>query len=269
MLPVRFHITKDGSHSLYSETFGQYYHNPNGAIEESIHVFFNHSGLLEALQEQRPISIFEMGFGTGLNLLLLLNFIKQFRYTSPITFESVEAWPIHPNQALELNHAGLIGDASFGEVILTIFKQLHEGSQAIINIGNCAITVHKCRFDALIPKNTPYTHFFHDAFSPEVNPDLWTPQVFKTLADRGTQDAVLVTYGASSAARASMAVGGWKIARAPGALGKREMTVAGLSENTVSKYSPLNTEKLINRWEKGDFAAQLVGNRINHPLQPG
>src|SRR5690606_2826340 len=75
-----------------------------------------------------------------------------------------------------------------------------------------------------------YDFFFHDAFSPGVNPELWTPAVFTHLASIAKPEAVLTTYCAASSARAAMAVSGWKLCRKQGALGKREMTMASLSE---------------------------------------
>ncbi|NBC64748.1 MAG: hypothetical protein GVY07_03655, partial [Bacteroidetes bacterium] len=41
--------TGDGSTSLYSPAFDQLYHNPNGAVAESRHVFFETNGLVKAL----------------------------------------------------------------------------------------------------------------------------------------------------------------------------------------------------------------------------
>ena len=35
----RFIITRDGSHTLYSEQFKATYHSVNGAMEESLYVF--------------------------------------------------------------------------------------------------------------------------------------------------------------------------------------------------------------------------------------
>ena len=61
--------TKDGSHTLYSHRFSQHYHNPNGAVAESRHNFFEVNGLSDALKNGHEIIILEVGFGTGLNLL--------------------------------------------------------------------------------------------------------------------------------------------------------------------------------------------------------
>jgi tRNA U34 5-methylaminomethyl-2-thiouridine-forming methyltransferase MnmC len=59
--------THDGSHTLYIKELDEYYHSIHGAIQESMHVFIQ-SGL--HFIQKKEITIFEMGFGTGLNAFL-------------------------------------------------------------------------------------------------------------------------------------------------------------------------------------------------------
>ena len=94
---------------------------------------------------------------------------------------------------------------------------------------------------------------FHDAFSPEANEELWTLDVFEKLASVSSSNAVLSTYCAASSARAAMAVAGWKIAKAPGALGKREMTVASLNGEKLEAFKRVNEKRLVERFQAGDF----------------
>jgi tRNA U34 5-methylaminomethyl-2-thiouridine-forming methyltransferase MnmC len=61
-------MTEDGSHTIYSEQFDEIYHSRHGAITESEHVFIR-SGL-SAIEKSEESSVFEVGFGTGLNALL-------------------------------------------------------------------------------------------------------------------------------------------------------------------------------------------------------
>src|SRR5690625_3986661 len=108
----RIHISKDGSHTVWSERFRQYYHNPNGAVAESHHVFFDTPRLLDRLGGEDTFEIFEMGFGTGLNLLVLASLVKELgqqEKAPEITFRSVEAVPLSRDQAAELNVAHQCG----------------------------------------------------------------------------------------------------------------------------------------------------------------
>jgi len=66
--------TGDGSHSLLNESLNETYHSVHGAIRESIHVFIDHGIDYAFNLNPGPLSVFEVGFGTGLNALLTARF---------------------------------------------------------------------------------------------------------------------------------------------------------------------------------------------------
>jgi len=252
--------TKDGSTSLYSPRFNQHYHNPNGAVSESRHVFFDVPGTAKALETTGPVNIFELGFGTGLNLLLLLEYLNKAEEKTgnapEVSYTSIEAFPIKPDIARNLD----FGDNSFlnqnKSLLSHIFETIQPGLNTITASALVEITLFNGFFDEFMNKNLdspPVDFIFHDAFSPTVNPELWTPEVFLFLKKISHEQSILTTYCASSAARAAMAVAGWKIARARGALGKREMTIASPSEKILESFKRVNEKRLTDRFHRGDF----------------
>jgi tRNA U34 5-methylaminomethyl-2-thiouridine-forming methyltransferase MnmC len=66
-------------------------------------------------------------------------------------------------------------------------------------------------------------------------------------------NAMLTTYCAASRARGAMAWAGWHVARAPGALGKREMTIASLNPDGLKEFKRVNEERLAKRYVRDDF----------------
>ena len=60
---------EDGSKTVYSEQFKQYYHSVFGAKTESEWVYID-LGYFEATKKFSEIRILEVGFGTGLNAYL-------------------------------------------------------------------------------------------------------------------------------------------------------------------------------------------------------
>src|SRR5690625_7393280 len=209
----RIHTSKDGSHTVWSERFRQYYHNPNGAVAESHHVFFDTPRLLDRLRGEDTFEIFEMGFGTGLNLLVLASLVKELDQqgkTSEITFRSVEAFPLSPDQASELNHARQLGLPDADELPELIFGHLEPGLNTIELLPSLKLELFVGPFSEMPPPERPFRAIFFDPFSPDVNPDLWTPEVFEKLASWSAGDVILSTYGAASSARAAMAVAGWR-----------------------------------------------------------
>ena len=256
MSSIEHHISKDGSSTLFSKDFDQFYHNPNGAISESRHVFFEQSGLIKNLkQSDGPISIFEMGFGTGLNFFLLLEYLNTLKCNSSIHFYSIEAFPISPDLVEKINYSEFLEVKNGKEIINQVFTDLDPGWNKFEfpQYPNIEVSLFVGFFDDLIPPKQQIDFYFHDPFSPEVNPELWSVQTFEKLRSFANTDAVLSTYCAASSARAAMAKAGWLISRTKGALGKREMTVALLNEKKLIHLKRVNELRLIERLENGDF----------------
>lgn len=248
-------LTKDGSSSLYSHEAGQLYHSRGGAITESKYVYFELSGLEEALRKDEAISVLEVGFGTGLNIMIALNYYQKYNCTNELNFYSIEASPITSQIFEQLNYAELLGEALLKTKLLLVFSSLKPGLNAFKLLPDKPIYLHLFigTFDQFDQDDLRVDFILHDAFSPEVNSELWTPEVFSKLRRISSNNGVLTTYCSASKARAAMAVAGWKIARAPGVLGKREVTIASLNEQYLSQYKRVNEKKLAERYQEGAF----------------
>lgn len=246
--------TRDGSHTVYSRHFNQHYHNPNGAVSESRHVFFEQSDLLEDLVSEPELEILEVGFGTGLNLILLLDYYRNLQSETRITYHTVEAYPLEPGIAETFNYRDHIEHPELVPAVTEIFSNISDGFNEFNNIHpGVNVRLFKGLFADFGPGDPAADYIFHDAFSPDVNAELWTGETFKKLKSLGAGDCVLTTYGAASAARGAMAWAGWNVARARGALGKREMTVASPDPERIAHLERVNEERLADRYKRGDF----------------
>ncbi|MCC5908541.1 MAG: tRNA (5-methylaminomethyl-2-thiouridine)(34)-methyltransferase MnmD [Balneolaceae bacterium] len=248
--------TKDGSTTLFSKKFDQHYHNPNGAVAESRHVFFETPGVPAALKCQDFITIFETGFGTGMNLLLVLEYLEKTGSPPAVIFNSVEAFPVSPEIAAQFDFGNNTFLNSSRQILSDIFGELQPGLNQFKVSNHLTFNLFAGFFDELFEQNAvsgKADFIFHDPFSPDANPDLWTVEVFKKLASLSKPDTVLSTYCAATSARAAMAAAGWYVARAPGALGKREMTVASLTSDKLVNFKRVSEKRLIERLERGDF----------------
>ena len=254
---VKHHLSKDGSSTLYSEQFQQFYHNPNGAVSESKHVFFDVPGLTERISSPSTtsLSILETGFGTGLNFLLFLDQYLSNKCTYPVNFFTVEGFPISGDLAKKLNFAAFLSNEKMADFLPSVFQSLEFGINTFSNVlgTNVHLHVFKGLFDELTSIPKPADFIFHDAFSPEVNPELWTVDTFNKLSVFGNEKTILSTYCAASKARAALAKAGWLIAKAPGALGKREMTVASLDPSNIQAFDRINERRLIERFDNDEF----------------
>ena len=245
--------TKDGSHTLFSNRFEQHYHNPNGAVAESKHNFFEVNGLYKALKAKEELTILEVGFGTGLNLLLLLDAMQNSDSAIRVHYYSVEAYPISPETAAAFNFGDHLSNPDPAACLTTIFSRLEEGLNHFELNDRLKVTVFYGLFSDFPLDNIHADFIFHDAFSPGVNEELWTGEAFRRLKSLSSPEVILTTYSSASKAKGAMAWAGWKLAKTRGALGKREMTVAALDEKQLDGLERVKEKRLAARYEEDDF----------------
>ena len=111
--------TDDGSFTLYNSILKEHYHSTFGAIQESEHVFIR-SGLESIAKPGKLLSVLEIGFGTGLNALLSLIWAEQNKQY--INYLGVEAFPITPELAGQLNYPDIL------EIDFKVFLKMHASS---------------------------------------------------------------------------------------------------------------------------------------------
>ncbi len=214
-------LTRDGSHSISIPEMNVTYHSIHGAIQESNHVFIE-AGLQHVLKNDPPeIRIFEMGLGTGLNVLLTL--LEAEKFNNNIKYTSLELFPINEADIDSLNYCDLIKRPDLKHV----FKQIHQIDWNVEARLRPNFVFEKIKGDLkTIDLPDRYDLIYYDAFAPTAQPELWISEVFKKMINASNQQAVMVTYCSKSSVRKAMKDAGWTIEKIPGPHGKREMVRA-------------------------------------------
>lgn len=211
--------TGDGSHTLFQPQPGEAFHSQHGALQESLHVFIE-NGLKHKLQHiQEPISILEIGFGTGLNAWLTAEETISKKCLTHYT--TVEAFPIDEELYSLLNYSTLHSFNHGKE----IFNALHTCSWEEDVPLDAYFILHKKRGKAeeIIFKRNSCDLIYHDAFSPEKQPELWSPIFLHTLCESLKPAGILVTYCCKGEVKRFFSRAGLKVTKLPGPPGKREM----------------------------------------------
>ena len=214
-----FLTTQDGSVTIHLPDWNEQYHSIHGAINEAKHVFLKHG--LEFFinskeQLPNPISILEIGFGTGLNAFLTCLFAEA--NGAGIHYTGVEAYPVESSEIQQLNYSELLNSSS------ETFAQLHEISWEIPNtISESFILTKRKQFFSDIKDKAAFHIIYFDAFGARVQPELWTEAIFRAMFEALLPGGVLVTYSAKGSVRRAMQVVGFEVERLPGPPGKREM----------------------------------------------
>lgn len=208
--------TKDGSSSLLNVSLNETYHSAHGAIQESRHVFIE-SGLMPFLDSKKnELSILEIGFGTGLNMLLTVLTAQQ--YSTKIYYEAVEAFPLENEIITTLNYPQLLQAE-------TLFQQIHHSRWDEVKEITPDFKLNKraVKLEEAVFENEKFDLIYFDPFAPVKQPEMWELLILKKIADTMKPNGIFVTYCAKGQVRRDLISLGLAVEKLPGPLGKREM----------------------------------------------
>ncbi|MEZ4992082.1 MAG: tRNA (5-methylaminomethyl-2-thiouridine)(34)-methyltransferase MnmD [Saprospiraceae bacterium] len=217
----RIFETQDGSHSVYSETYGVSYHSKYGAIQESQHVFIESGLYYKMAGSTAPISILEIGMGTGLNVFMTM--LEAEKRQVHISYTTVEAYPLPMDEASQLNYPQQLDKKEWTDR----FTAIHECKWNKL----CRISPYfelkklQTKFEELDLVNS-FDVIYFDAFAPNAQPELWDEHVMGIMYRALKPEGVLTTYCAKGAVKRTLRGLGFTIQALPGPPGKREMTRA-------------------------------------------
>lgn len=216
-----FIITDDGSKTIFNPIVGEHYHSTRGAVQESKHVFLA-AGLQyflskETVAANTPISILEVGFGTGLNFLITANYCDETQLA--LTYTGIEAYPLTLDTINESGYEKEVSPSIWASFINRYDNALKQPQP--LTEGISFEVVHQLVLDF----NTTHVYdvLYFDAFAAVRQPEMWTIETLSHVCHFLKPGSVFVTYAITGNLKRIMKSLGFSIEKAPGAPGKREM----------------------------------------------
>lgn len=196
------------------------YFSLEDGVAETEYVFLSGNDLPARLVPGFQIA--ELGFGTGLNLLVALRAARNAG-ALPLKFTSFEAHPIsHTDMERALAaFPDVVDDAAW---LVSCWSKGAEFSteevEVSVILGDAAGTLP--RWSGMADA------WFLDGFAPSKNPGLWTPDLLHEVARHTHPGGTAATYTAAGHVRRALAEAGFTVKRKPGYGRKRHMTIARL-----------------------------------------
>jgi len=199
----------------HSERFGDIYHTEAGALAQSRHVFLGGCGLPAAWAGQPQWRILETGFGLGLNFLATWAAWRADPARPRLLhFVSIEAWPVAADSLLRA--AGAYEElAPLARELAVRWHGLLPGFHRLafddgrvlltLCVGEVQPMLRAQRFEA--------DSLYLDGFSPQRNPEMWSPETLKALARFARQGTLLGTWTYARAVRDALAQNGFQLER--------------------------------------------------------
>lgn len=261
--PARLQFSPDGT--PWSDTYGDIYHSCHGGPEQSRHVFLAGNELPRRWQEKERFVILETGFGLGLNFLTTwaawrrepgacqrLHFvsIEKHPFTTSDLAKAQAAWPQFAPLAAELQ-------ADWPLLTPGIHRLRLDQGRVVLTLvfGDACHWLRRLEMAA--------DAFYLDGFSPAKNPELWSPQVCKSLARLAAPEATLATWAVSGELRRTLAANEFTLKKAPGFAAKRHMLTGHYHSRKPLRHPPPGERRalVIGAGVAGTSAAAALASR--------
>jgi tRNA U34 5-methylaminomethyl-2-thiouridine-forming methyltransferase MnmC len=195
-----------------SRRYGDPYYSLRGGAAEARHVFLAGNDLPARL---RPgFHVAELGFGTGLNALVLAQAARAAGVEARMT--SFEARPL---PRTDLARAL----AAFAEIDAAPLLDVWPAER--IALPGLRLTLVPGDARRAVPAWAGTAEaWFLDGFAPARNPEMWEPALMRAVARSTAPGGTFATYTAAGHVRRALAEAGFAVERVPGFAGKRHMT---------------------------------------------
>ena len=211
---LRIILTEDGSHTIYHSEINDHYHSIHGAFSESLHVYIR-SGF--NYHPSANVSILEVGFGTGLNVLLTLK--QALEEKRQVTYHTIDKFVLPADITDCLNYNQFLENINPG-----LFNTIHRLSWDTDHELSGFFLLRKILADMNeLELVKGYDIVYFDPFGPDKQPDMWTEDIFRKIYTAMNPGGLLVTYSSKGDVKRRFQKCGFIVEKIPGPPGKREM----------------------------------------------
>ena len=242
---------RNGFRAVRHKGNGEVMHPSVGPWAEANTLYIEQARFDELLRtpSAEPIRILDVGLGAAANAVAALTRWRALRCLRALELHSFEVDLMPLRLAVEdpLGFPFLIPFEAELRRLLADGSVEQDGLRWKLSLGDALENFEQPGESA--------TLIFHDPFSPESNPTLWTPDAFAKLRARSTtqgEGTRLFTYSASTRTRVSMLLGGFFVGFGDKIGTKQETTVASTRLDLLARPLP---KEWLGRWERSSARA--------------
>ncbi|MEQ8358509.1 MAG: tRNA (5-methylaminomethyl-2-thiouridine)(34)-methyltransferase MnmD [Cytophagales bacterium] len=211
--------TEDDSYTLFYPELNEHYHSMDGAQSESEYVYIK-NGLERLDKKLLSISVFEIGFGSGMNAVLAYEWA--LKNNKSINYFALEPYPVE-NEIL----AFLLKNTPVFCRNSDVFNKMHTAKQkdtiVIEDLFRFQLINERIEEYEILSQKESMDIIFYDAFAPSRQSDIWCLPNLTKAYDLLKNKGLLTTYCASGQYNRNLLSAGFDVIREKGFGKKREM----------------------------------------------
>ena len=223
-----------------SGRFGDVYFSKDDGLAETRAVFLDGCNMPAVWQGRTRFTVAELGFGTGLNIIALIELWRRTRETgAQLNIFTVEGYPLTRDEAARALSAWP-DVAETAEALLARWPSSRPGFHRI-DLPQWGVTLDIAIGEvgwALDNWQGKADAWFLDGFSPALNPRMWSEEIMAQVAAHSASGCHLATFTVAGVVRRALAANGFAVSKMPGHGRKRERLEARLVGTPTALRAP-------------------------------
>ena len=209
-----------------SKEFDDVYFSAQDGLAETRYVFLEKNNLPNAFAGRERFTVFETGFGTGLNFLATWKLFQEHAQPGQsLHFISVEKYPLRALQIKEyLQPFALEFPEELNAFVNHYPETLSEGRHeiALSSSVHLSLIIGDIN-DVMNDVKERVDCWFLDGFKPASNPDMWSEELFANMARLSKAGTHFATFTAAGFVKRGLRDAGFEVEKVRGFGTKRDM----------------------------------------------
>ncbi len=251
---------------LFSPNFNDYY-AARDPVAETVHVHIQPADLVERMGRARTFTIFEFGFGAGINFLTTgAEFLKHANSNARLRFISCEAFPLSSALISEA-HASAAVDRTLSQKLLDFYPPLVAGIyRRLFASDQIELTLFfadaKTALNEFVDQDSVgVDSWILDGFAPDRNPEMWDTDILANLQKCTKPNGTVTTFSSASIVRRRLEKNGFAVRRIEGTPFKRQTLLATLNKPGLSGTEPPTKTTIVGGGFAGTATARALARR--------
>jgi tRNA 5-methylaminomethyl-2-thiouridine biosynthesis bifunctional protein len=209
----------------YSGAYGDVYHSTAGGPAQAEHVFLKGNSLPARWAGRERFVILETGFGFGLNFLVTWQAWRRDPHRcARLHYVAIEKHPFSLPDLRTL-HARYPEFEREAAELHSVWPMLVPGAHRL-EFGSVVLTLFFADIKVARDLRLSADAFYLDGFAPAKNPDMWSPQLMRSLSRLAAPGATAATWSVATPVRSALEATGFAVEKRAGFGHKKEMLVA-------------------------------------------